>query len=242
MIKGKDHQACCNPYISLFLNEYYTQYQMNRTFNIPLVLGCVVSIAAAFIISVKPAGTTSVSVAESETVVRSPLPTLQTSAPEELLGSGIHRQIELKTQLQDDVSYKITKYTVKSGESLWSIGKQFNLKPETILWGYEWLSSIGILKIGDILEILPIDGVLHKARTGDTIERLQTLHGTPAQEIFEYFGNNFDLTQPPQLSEGQEIIIPNGTSPIVWSEARAPGAVTTYSGKYPNLGTGYFVW
>ncbi len=106
------------------------------------------------------------------------------------------------------------------------------------------MSSAGILQIGDTLDILPTDGVLHTVREGDTLETLQTLHGTPVQDIFEYFGNNFDLTQPPQLSEGQEIIIPHGTSPIFWSEAQAPGAATntSYSGKYPNLGTGYFIW
>lgn len=162
----------------------------------------------------------------------------------DLQGSGITRKIQLKTQRQDDVSYEISEYTVKSGDSLWGIAQQFDLKPETILWGNDWLSSAGILQIGDTLKILPIDGVLHTVQDGDTLERLELLHGTPVQEIFEYFGNNFDLTQPPQLSEGQGIIIPHGTSPIFWSEAQAPGAATnrSYSGTYPNLGTGYFVW
>lgn len=215
---------------------------MNRTFNILLVTGCVISIAAAFIVSVKPAGTTSVLVTESETITPPSLPPLQEDFSSQLQDSGIPRQILLKTQLQDDVSYEITEYTAKSGDSLWSIAQQFDLKPETILWGNEWLSSAGVLQIGDTLDILPVDGVLHTVREGDTLETLQTLHGTPVQEIFEYLGNNFDLTESPQLSQGQEIIIPHGTSPIVWSEARAPDAITTYKGNYPNLGTGYFVW
>jgi len=112
------------------------------------------------------------------------------------------------------------------------------------LWGNEWLSKAGILQIGDTLSILPVDGVLHTVREGDTLEALQRLHGTSAQEIFEYIGNNFDLTQPAQLTDGQQIIIPGGTSPILWSEAQPPSAQTesSYSGDYPNLGTGYFVW
>jgi murein DD-endopeptidase MepM/ murein hydrolase activator NlpD len=115
------------------------------------------------------------------------------------------------------------------------------LEPETILWGNEWLSSVGVLQIGDTLKIMPTDGVLHTVKEGDTLETLERLHGTPAQEILEYFGNGFDLTQHPQLSEGQEIIVPHGTSPIVWFEAQAPAAAN-YSDKYPNLGTGYYVW
>ena len=217
---------------------------MNRTFNILLVLGCLVSVAAAFVVSVKPAGTTSVPIAQSETAIPPSLPLLNTDALVQLQDSGIPRKIQLKTQLQDDVSYEINEYTAKSGDSLWSISQQFDLQPETILWGNEWLSSVGVLQIGDTLKILPVNGVLHTVREGETLETLQRLHGTPTQEIFEYIGNGFDLTQPPQLTVDQQIIVPNGTSPIVWSEAQAPAAETRTASsiKYPNLGTGYFVW
>ncbi len=217
---------------------------MSRTLNILLVIGCIVSVSAAFIFSVKPAGTTNAAVAENETTISLSLPALVADSLEQPFEKGIARKIQLKTQLQDNVSYEVIEYTVKSGDSLWSIAQQFDLNPETILWGNEWLSTAGILQIGDTLSILPVDGVLHTVQDGDTLETLQRLHGTPTQEIFEYFGNEFDLTQPPQLTAGEQIIVPNGTSPIVWSEAQAPGAATNaiYSGEYPNLGTGYFVW
>lgn len=215
-----------------------------HTPNILLVVGCVISIGAASIISVRPEGLTSAPIAQIERDTPPSLPPLRTNSPIQLPDGGIAREIELKTELQDRVFYEITEYTAKNGDSLWSIAQQFDLRPETILWGNEWLSSAGILQIGDTLNILPVDGVLHTVRDGETLETLERLHGTAAQEILEYFGNGFDLTQLPQLSEGQEIIVPHGTSPIYWSEAQAPGAATntSYSGKYPNLGTGYFVW
>ena len=217
---------------------------MKRAFNINFVAGCFISIAAAFIFSVKPAGTASVQTAQRETAIPRPLPLSTMDASMQLQGNGIPRKIQLKTHLQDDVSYDITEYPVKSGESLWSIAQKFDMEPETILWGNEWLSSVGVLQIGDTLKIMPTDGVLHTVQEGDTVETLERLHGTPAQEILEYFGNGFDLTLTPQLTVGQQIIVPNGTSPIVWSEAQAPAADTSasYSGEYPNLGTGYFVW
>ena len=183
-------------------------------------------------------------VSQKETIVPESQPS---SSPDPLVPlqiSGIPRLAQLKTKSEDSISYEITEYKVKSGDSLWSIGKQFNLRPETILWGNEWLSKVGVLQIDDTLKILPVDGVLHTVQEGDTLEKLQILHGTPAQEIFEYLGNNFDLAQPPQLTVGQQIIIPNGTSPIVWPEAQPPSVVIdkNYSGPYPNLGTGNFVW
>jgi LysM repeat protein len=160
---------------------------MNRTFNTILVVGCVTSIAAAFIFSVKPAGSTSVPIAQSETAIPPSLPPVSTDAAAQLLDTGIPRKIQLKTQLQEDVSYEITEYTAKPGDSLWSIAQRFDLQPETILWGNEWLSSVGVLQIGDTLKILPTDGVLHTVRDGDTLETLERLHGTPTQEILEYF-------------------------------------------------------
>ncbi len=136
---------------------------------------------------------------------------------------------------------------MQRGDSPWSIAEKFDLKPETILWGNDRLNAAsGSLKAGDTLKILPVDGVLHTVQDGDTLETLQTLHGTPAQQIFEYFGNNFDLTQPVQLTKDQQLIIPNGTAPLSWSEAQTPGATVgsdgRYSGEVTNLGTGFFVW
>jgi LysM repeat protein len=217
---------------------------MSRTFKIILIVSCIASVAAALIFAVKPARTTGTPSLMDETPFPPSLPPLAADAPVPFLDSGIPRMIQLKTERQDDISYEITDYTVEKGDSLWSIAQQFDLQPETILWGNEWLSKAGILQIGDTLSILPVDGVLHTVREGDTLEALQRLHGTSAQEIFEYIGNNFDLTQPAQLTEGQQIIIPGGTSPILWSEAQPPSAQTesSYSGDYPNLGTGYFVW
>jgi LysM repeat protein len=222
---------------------------MKRIFNILLIVGCAISIAiATFIVSVKPAGTTAAPTAQIETILPSSLPALDINIPNQSVSSGITRKLQLRTNIPDRASYKVAEYTVKRGDSIWSIAQQFDLKPETILWGNEKLKGVtGILKIGDTLNVLPVDGVLHTVQDGDTLEKLQELHGTPVEETFEYFGNNFDLTQSPQLIIGQQIIVPNGYSPIFWSEANAPGAAQTvssggYSGDLPNLGTGTFVW
>jgi len=223
---------------------------MKRTFNTLLVVGCIMSIVAAFVISVKPAGTSAAltaPVAPAKSVVPFSLPPLNINSTPSLLGDGITRRLQLKTVIPKRASNKVTKYVVQRGDSRWSIAEKFGLKPETILWGNDQLNAAaGSLKAGDTLKILPVDGVLHTVQDGDTLETVQTLHGTSAQEIFEYIGNNFDLTQPAQLTKDQLLIIPNGIAPISWSEAQAPGAALApdgrYSGEVSNLGTGYFVW
>lgn len=217
---------------------------MNRISNMILIAGCVASVVLAFSFSVEAAETTSTPTSQKEAVIQTSLLPSNMDPSQQFQNSGIPRLAQLKTKFQGVASYEITEYTVKNGDSLWSIGQQFNLKPETILWGNEWLSNAGVLQIDDILKILPVDGVLHIVQEGDTLERLQILHGIPAQEIFEFPGNDFDLTRPPQLTAGQQIIIPNGTSPIVWAEAQPPGITvnSNYLGPYPNLGTGSFIW
>lgn len=176
------------------------------------------------------------------------LPPLDANLPASFREDGIRRSIQLKTSHMDGPGYKITEYVVQRGDSPWSISQKFNLKPETILWGNPRLNAAaGSLKAGDRLSILPVDGVLHIAEEGDTLDTLASLHGVALQEILEYLGNDFDLTQAPQLTKGQQIIIPNGTSPIVWSEAQIPSVAqgssrSGTSASVPNLGSGYFSW
>lgn len=226
------HQAKELPSHSSINQQQDAKHIMNRAFNILLVLGCILSIAAAFVISVKPVGTTTASIAKTETIVPPSLPPLDTTnSPSQSESDGIARRLQLKTNIPERPNNKVTEYVVQRGDSPWSIAQKFGLEPETILWSNDALNaSAGSLKIGDPLIILPVDGVLHIVKEGDTLEILETIHGTPAQEIIEYPGNSFDLTQLSQLTAGQQIIIPNGISPILWSEAQAPIVSQTGSG------------
>ncbi|MBL8078203.1 MAG: hypothetical protein JNM55_09610 [Anaerolineales bacterium] len=75
---------------------------MNRTFNILLVVGCILSIAAAFVISVKPAGTTAAPIAKNETTVPLSLPPLDTTnSPSQSESGGIARRLQLKTNIPE---------------------------------------------------------------------------------------------------------------------------------------------
>lgn len=222
---------------------------MKRTINIILLVGGITSvIAAIFMLSVKPAATVSTPNIQAEPAVTVSLPPLDTIPAASSQSDGIPRYIQLKTILPETPDNKVIEYVVKRGDSPWSIALKFGRKPETILWGNPQLNAAaGSLKAGDTLKILPVDGVLHIAQEGDTLEKLESLYGVPAQEIFEYTGNDFDLTQPPQLKKGQQIIVPNGVSSILWYEAQVPGVAQGGSGggstmSVPNLGSGYFSW
>jgi hypothetical protein len=124
------------------------------------------------------------------------------------------------------------------------------LKSETIFWGNQWISAeAASLQIGTELNILPVDGVLHKASEGDTLERVQLLYGTPIEDILDFPGNDFDGERPGRLTSDQKIIVPNGRSQVVWIEPgprvvaglgrRSPGL---YDGPLVYTSSGTFIW
>lgn len=232
----------------MYGNELHTKNKMKHIFNILLVAGCIASIVAAFVISATPAKTTAAPTSQIETDDAPTLPPLDTNYQAQSMESGIPRRLQLKTNFPERASSKVFQYRVQPDDSPWSIAQKFGIQPKTILWANENLNAMaGSLRIGDTVNILPVDGVLHTVQEGDTLETLVKLHETPAQVILENFGNDFDLTKPPQLTVGQQIIIPNGLAPISWSEAQAPDAAQSglrgsYSSDVPNLGTGSFIW
>ena len=159
--------------------------KMKRTINILLLVSGIVSIVAViFVFSVKSAGTIAAATGQVEPTVPPPLPPLDTNPVVSLHNDGIPRHIQLKTILPEEPTNKIKEYVVQKGDSPSSIAQKFDLKPETILWGNAQLNTTaGSLRAGDTLNILPVDGILHSVQDGDTLETLQGLHETPAQEI-----------------------------------------------------------
>ena len=220
---------------------------MTRALNTLLVTGCAASILVTVFVVFprRPRGAAAPAPPDEQP---DPIALLApiTGSPAHLQEAGIARRAQLETRIPQRPEHTVTEYVVQPGDSPWSISQKFNLQPETILWGNEDLNaSAGSLMPGDSLKILPVDGVLHTVKEGDALESIANLYGVPVEEVFEYIGNGFDLTRPPQLEAGQQIIVPGGTNAILWAEAQVPveaGSSLRYSGSVPNLGTGYFSW
>ncbi len=98
----------------------------------------------------------------------------------------------------------ITLYTVKSGDTISSIAKKFNVSENTVLWANE-LTRKSVLKIGQVLVILPINGVQYTVVKGDTISGIAKKFDADADEIL-YFN---DLDNPALIKPGLELIIPD---------------------------------
>jgi murein DD-endopeptidase MepM/ murein hydrolase activator NlpD len=102
---------------------------------------------------------------------------------------------------------KVIEYEVQSGDSLSSIAAKFQINIATILWE----NNLGIrsyLHPGDKLRILPVSGVTHTIKKGDTIKKIAALYGASTEEIVKFNKLKADGSD---LIAGEKILIPNGT-------------------------------
>jgi LysM repeat protein len=168
---------------------------------------------------------------------------------------AIFRRTNIHTNIPTRSRTDVIEYSVSPGDSVFGIAKSFNLHPETILWAnYDQLNdSPDMLNPGMKLNVPPVDGVYYQWQEGDTLESVAAKFEATAQDILDWEGNNFDLTNP-QVAPEQYVMVPNGHREfrqwLVPTIARAhsgvsksvlgPGACEgDYSGAY---GSGVFAW
>lgn len=96
-------------------------------------------------------------------------------------------------------------YIVQSGDSISTIAAEFGLAQNTILWAND-LTTRSLLRPGQELKILPVDGVMYTVKSGDTISRLARNFSVTEADITNY--NKIDTDQ--SLSVSQQLIIPGG--------------------------------
>ena len=134
-----------------------------------------------------------------------------------------------------------TEYRVQEGDTVSSIAQKFGVTMDTIIWENN-LKSVDAIKIGQILKILPVSGVRHTVKRGESIYSIAKSYQVDAQNIIDYPFNTFANDETFALSAGQELIIPDGIKPkeIVIDK-------TTYTARtvapIPGVvGEGNFMW
>jgi len=124
---------------------------------------------------------------------------------------AIVRYVALKTDISKKVNYDVTEYRVESGDALFTIAKQHNIKPETLLWAnYDLLQdSPDSLRVGQELQVPPVDGVYYKVLEGDTLESIADKFSATTEDIINWPGNNLDLSDP-KVQPGTYVMVPGG--------------------------------
>jgi LysM repeat protein len=94
---------------------------------------------------------------------------------------------------------EISVYVVREGDTLSQIA-------DTILWAND-ISSPSKIRPGDTLIILPITGVRHVVKSGDTIQAIAKKYSGDVDDILAYN----QLASATDVSVGDTVVIPDGT-------------------------------
>ncbi len=129
---------------------------------------------------------------------------------------AIVRLVTLKTDISSNTSFDTLDYTVQPGDSVFSIAKDHNIKPETVLWANEDIlqGSPDSLRVGQVLKIPPVDGVYYQWKDGDTLQAIADKFSATVDDILNFPGNNIDLTDP-TIQPGAYVMVQNGKSDYV---------------------------
>ncbi|RPI34976.1 MAG: LysM peptidoglycan-binding domain-containing protein, partial [Chloroflexota bacterium] len=125
--------------------------------------------------------------------------------------SAVARTASLHTIFPTRPREEVITYTVDTGDSVFSIAKSYNIKPETVLWAnYDQLNdSPDMLTPGMELRVPPADGVYYTWEEGDTLEGVASRFKAEPGDIVNWSGNRLDLASP-QIIPGESILIPGG--------------------------------
>ena len=179
-----------------------------------------------------------------------PAPTSTVAQPEfvttdaRTYSAGIPRLAQIHTNHPERARFEITQYTIQKGDSVFAIAERYNLNPSSILFGnFDTLADDPHrIYPGQVLNILPIDGVLYRWHAGDGLNGVSKYFGVTPDDIINWPGNKLeretigDLTNP-NIPPDTLVFIPGGKRDFIsWS---APLISRTDPAKAKIFGPGY---
>jgi LysM repeat protein len=198
-----------------------------------------------------PSGLASVQGAQASVENAPSLPVFSPSRFE----ASLSRKANIYTEFPVRPRVEVVRYTVQTGDSIFGIAKDFELKPETLLMGnYEVLNdNPHLLRPGQELNILPVDGAFYQWQDGDMLAMVANRFHVEEENIIDWVGNDLDPVNP-QIDPGTWLMIPDGSRALTtWliptiargsagvGGALGPGGC---SGDFSGgaVGSGAFIW
>ena len=138
---------------------------------------------------------------------------------------------------KSSVSDKIIVYTVESGDTLSGIAETFDVSQNTIRW--ENNLSGQTISVGQKLNILPVTGVKHIVKKGDTVSKIAEKYEAEIEDMLIFNG----ISREDGLKQGDILFVPNGIiKPVVVnkkpSSGSSKGSSVSSNTKAPS---GYYI-
>ena len=103
---------------------------------------------------------------------------------------------------------EIIEYSVESGDTIKGVAGKFGVSEDTIAWANN-ISKNSALKVGQTLVILPVSGVLHIVKAGDTIGAISKTYKAKMEDIISTNSLSGEL----DIFIGDILIIKGGSMP-----------------------------
>lgn len=150
---------------------------------------------------------------------------------------GLTREAVPITLIPERPRMDVVEHTVVAGDTLYGIAKKYGLSAETIMFANGLEKNPDLLRLGQKLVILPVNGILHTVGQKDTLDKIAKTYKVKPEAIVAYSLNQMDAKNP-QIAVGQRLIVPGGIREI-------PQVATVYRGTAPKgakTGTGRLIW
>ncbi len=141
------------------------------------------------------------------------------------------------TLIPERARINVITHTVVPGDTLYGISQKYKLNAETIMFSNGLEKNPDLLRLGQQLAILPVNGILHTVAKNETLDKIAKTYKVTAEAIVTYPLNHLDA-KAPQIAVGQKIIVPGAKKEI-------PQIATVYRGTAPagaKVGTGKLIW
>ena len=157
--------------------------------------------------------------------------------PTILPGVDLPTEATVDTTGRSDIIY----YTVQPGDIIGAIAEKYDISVLTILWANN-LTTRSYIRPGDELQILPVDGLIHKVKSGDTVSKIASVYGATIDDIIK---TNRLQRDGGDIVIGEELLVPGGEKPTptpVYT-VTAPSSFRSVAAPPPSVnapaGSGY---
>lgn len=140
--------------------------------------------------------------------------------------NAVHVQPDPEGQGSPSTRTRVEEYVVQDGDTIGSIARQFGISSSTVLAANS-LTARSLIRPGQKLRILPLDGLMYVVRRGDTLAKIAQTYDSDPQKILEANG----LADASDLVIGTELMLPDGRAPA----PPAPKPPTRIAGTIKNV-------
>ncbi len=132
----------------------------------------------------------------------------------------------------------VVEYSIQPGDTLKVIAARFGISEDTLVWNNDGI-YVNRLQIGDMLTILPEDGVMHRTEGEETIQSIADKYEVSPYAIIDSEYNPVLRNASPStlLPAGIQIMVPGGTGTrqaVYWN----PGITVSSGGSEGGGGGG----